>query len=229
VHRVYQTDASRLFTNFYCLQSRRVFGQVRLQSCASIPKRYSSPCRMHPWSVCALERISLCIYTECTRLSKAVGRIRVHHMCFPRATDDLHCWGDLQQIIGGRDRVNGGTWLGITRQGRFAFVTNFREVIICCSGFGSCRALNPSAFINPCPPVAKPCYSAVITGLSNSIQEHFDKVKNAKSRGALPTDFLLSSDTPQQYADGLQLQVLSASGFLCCAFNMAFQFLSSAF
>lgn len=44
-----------------------------------------------------------------------------------RPTDQLHAWND-SDIIGGRDRVNGGTWLGLTRGGRFAFVTNFREV-----------------------------------------------------------------------------------------------------
>ncbi len=45
-----------------------------------------------------------------------------------RATADLHVWEDDPTIIGGRDLVNGGTWLGISRTGRFAFVTNFREV-----------------------------------------------------------------------------------------------------
>lgn len=44
-----------------------------------------------------------------------------------RPTERLHVWKDAD-IIGGRDRVNGGTWLGMTRSGRFAFVTNFREV-----------------------------------------------------------------------------------------------------
>lgn len=33
------------------------------------------------------------------------------------------------ELIGGRDVVNGGTWLAVTRTGRFAFVTNFREVM----------------------------------------------------------------------------------------------------
>lgn len=45
-----------------------------------------------------------------------------------RPTDPLHLWDDESGIIGGRDAVNGGTWLGLTRSGRFAFVTNFREV-----------------------------------------------------------------------------------------------------
>lgn len=44
-----------------------------------------------------------------------------------RPTEPLRVWEDTE-IIGGQDRVNKGTWLGLTRSGRFAFVTNFREV-----------------------------------------------------------------------------------------------------
>ena len=37
-------------------------------------------------------------------------------------------WEDKPGILAGRDLVGGGTWLGVTRTGRFAFLTNFREV-----------------------------------------------------------------------------------------------------
>jgi uncharacterized protein with NRDE domain len=36
-----------------------------------------------------------------------------------------HAWPD--GIFAGRDEEAGGTWLGVDRRGRFAFVTNFRE------------------------------------------------------------------------------------------------------
>ncbi len=36
-------------------------------------------------------------------------------------------WPDTPEVIGGRDLEAGGTWLGITRTGRFAAVTNVRE------------------------------------------------------------------------------------------------------
>jgi len=36
-------------------------------------------------------------------------------------------WEDLPEIYGGRDLVGGGTWLGVTRRGRFAAVTNYRD------------------------------------------------------------------------------------------------------
>jgi uncharacterized protein with NRDE domain len=42
-----------------------------------------------------------------------------------RATAPLHPWDD--GIVGGRDLEAGGTWLGVTRAGRFAAVTNFRD------------------------------------------------------------------------------------------------------
>ncbi len=36
-------------------------------------------------------------------------------------------WEDHPQLYGGRDLEKGGTWMGITRAGRFAAITNYRE------------------------------------------------------------------------------------------------------
>lgn len=44
-----------------------------------------------------------------------------------RPTAPSHWWEDAPQVLGGRDLHAGGTWLGITRNGRFAVVTNYRE------------------------------------------------------------------------------------------------------
>ncbi|KAK7400575.1 hypothetical protein VNO78_11785 [Psophocarpus tetragonolobus] len=46
---------------------------------------------------------------------------------YARPTEAL-AWWEGEAILGGRDAVGGGTWLGSTRDGRIAFVTNFREV-----------------------------------------------------------------------------------------------------
>ncbi|XP_052182759.1 uncharacterized protein YGR127W [Diospyros lotus] len=44
-----------------------------------------------------------------------------------RATKPL-AWWEGDQILAGRDEVAGGTWLGCTRSGRVAFLTNVREL-----------------------------------------------------------------------------------------------------
>ena len=46
---------------------------------------------------------------------------------FARRTAAADFWKDAPQILAGRDLEAGGTWLGITRQGRFAALTNFRD------------------------------------------------------------------------------------------------------
>jgi len=43
-----------------------------------------------------------------------------------RAAEPAHWWSD-PPILAGRDRSAGGTWLGVNRAGRYAFVTNVRE------------------------------------------------------------------------------------------------------
>jgi uncharacterized protein with NRDE domain len=44
-----------------------------------------------------------------------------------RPADPLHWWPDQPNIAAGRDLLAGGTWLGVSRNGRFATVTNYRE------------------------------------------------------------------------------------------------------
>lgn len=46
---------------------------------------------------------------------------------YSRPTAPAEFWNDAPQILAGRDLAAGGTWLGITRQGRFAAVTNYRD------------------------------------------------------------------------------------------------------
>lgn len=45
-----------------------------------------------------------------------------------REARPAHWWPDAPRILAGRDERAGGTWLGITRGGRFAMVTNYRDL-----------------------------------------------------------------------------------------------------
>lgn len=44
-----------------------------------------------------------------------------------RPTAPVAWWGDHPDLLAGRDLSAGGTWMGVTRQGRFAALTNYRE------------------------------------------------------------------------------------------------------
>lgn len=44
-----------------------------------------------------------------------------------RPTAEADFWDDAPGILAGRDLQAGGTWLGVTRGGRFAAITNYRE------------------------------------------------------------------------------------------------------
>lgn len=46
---------------------------------------------------------------------------------YERPTIPADFWPDQHSIVGGRDRLHGGSWLAIDRRGRFAAVTNLRS------------------------------------------------------------------------------------------------------
>ncbi len=46
---------------------------------------------------------------------------------FARPTEAARFWEDAPEILAGRDLTAGGTWMGVTRHGRFAALTNYRE------------------------------------------------------------------------------------------------------
>ncbi|MEM7505074.1 MAG: NRDE family protein [Pseudomonadota bacterium] len=46
-----------------------------------------------------------------------------------RATAAADYWSDAPDILAGRDLEAGGSWLGVTRDGRFATLTNYREAV----------------------------------------------------------------------------------------------------
>ena len=71
------------------------------------------------------------IRREAGFLNRCFGNLLRDGLHWRRPTLPLHAWegSESPQLIGGQDVVNGGTWLALTRTGRFSFVTNFREVM----------------------------------------------------------------------------------------------------
>lgn len=46
---------------------------------------------------------------------------------FDRPATEAHYWSDYRKVFAGRDEEANGTWLGVTRGGRFAAITNWTE------------------------------------------------------------------------------------------------------
>ncbi|HET8963390.1 MAG TPA: NRDE family protein, partial [Chitinophagales bacterium] len=46
---------------------------------------------------------------------------------YNRPTAPLHWWEDKPNILAGRDLKDGGTWMGISKSGKFAALTNYRN------------------------------------------------------------------------------------------------------
>ena len=46
---------------------------------------------------------------------------------FARPTEAAQFWPDAPDLLAGRDLEQSGTWLGLTRAGRIAALTNFRD------------------------------------------------------------------------------------------------------
>ena len=49
---------------------------------------------------------------------------------YARETEPAHHWPDHPEVFAGRDAVAGGTWMGVTADGRFAALTNVRGGVL---------------------------------------------------------------------------------------------------
>jgi uncharacterized protein with NRDE domain len=46
---------------------------------------------------------------------------------YARKTEAAHFWSNQTDLLAGKDLEQGGTWLGITKTGKFSFITNYRD------------------------------------------------------------------------------------------------------
>lgn len=47
---------------------------------------------------------------------------------YDRRTEPIHFWPDHPKVLAGKDLKAGGSWMGITKDGRFCAVTNYRDI-----------------------------------------------------------------------------------------------------
>ncbi len=47
---------------------------------------------------------------------------------YKRPTENAHFWNEYPDLLAGKDLEGGGTWLGITKKGRFSAITNYRDM-----------------------------------------------------------------------------------------------------
>lgn len=80
------------------------------------------------WRIPEVGRVCLIVFAWNAhpeyRLVLAANRDEYH----ARPARNAHWWPDIDHVLAGRDLQAGGTWLGVSRTGRFATVTNYREM-----------------------------------------------------------------------------------------------------
>lgn len=47
---------------------------------------------------------------------------------YKRPTQTAHQWNEHTEVLAGKDLTAGGTWMGVTKSGKFAALTNYRDV-----------------------------------------------------------------------------------------------------
>lgn len=102
---------------------------------------------------------------------------------YQRPTELGHFWPDAPQLFAGRDREAGGTWMGVTKDGRFAAVTNFRERI------------------------------SSTADDSDSNSSASDPQQATLSRGELTRQFLVGNATPYDYLEQIDANHQRYAGF----------------
>lgn len=91
---------------------------------------------------------------------------------FRRTTAPLDWWRDAPNLLAGRDLEGGGTWLGLSRDGRFAALTNYRAP----------RDVRPEA----------PTRGALVAGfLTAAALAPLDYLREVAERGAIYNGFNL--------------------------------------
>jgi uncharacterized protein with NRDE domain len=73
---------------------------------------------------------------------------------YDRPTAQAGFWGEAPELLAGKDLKAGGTWLGVTRRGRIAAVTNYRDPASNKEDAPSRGKLVTDFLLNPHPPEA---------------------------------------------------------------------------
>ena len=99
VHRTVRLEGAPRHPAPPHLQQRRIHGPVRKHTRCGIALRLSDGAYGLPW--------------VCNACSEA---------------EPAHFWEDEPLVLAGCDKQSGGTWLGVSPNGRFGFLTNYREL-----------------------------------------------------------------------------------------------------
>jgi uncharacterized protein with NRDE domain len=72
---------------------------------------------------------------------------------YQRPTENARFWKEKPDLLAGKDLEAGGTWLGITKSGRFAAITNYRDMNAIKTNALSRGALTLNFLLSELPPL----------------------------------------------------------------------------
>jgi len=136
---------------------------------------------------------------------------------FNRRTLPAHLLPDHPNVFAGRDLVGKGTWFGLSKNGRFACITNIRRLTYVLPAFAQATLLVATPLVAvPVAYCGAPLAAATVVSVAAATYYRLARhLRSIPSRGHLVLDFLTGDASPKDFIASIR-----GSSKACVGFNL---------